>query len=66
MSIRPFAANLECPLSELISQLRNSDMRSTACEIFLALTCTSSAKLLSTATSPEHHYNQSGTSDKPR
>ncbi|CAL1386381.1 unnamed protein product [Linum trigynum] len=58
MSARPVAADLDCPLGQLASQLTDSDLRSAAYEIFLALTRTSSAKPLSTAAadSPNHHH----------
>ncbi|CAI0409013.1 unnamed protein product [Linum tenue] len=60
MSVRPVAADLECPLGQLASHLTDSDLRSAAYEIFLALTRTSSAKPLSTAATtdpPNHHHN---------
>ncbi|CAN1238999.1 Protein unc-13 homolog [Linum grandiflorum] len=56
MSPRPIATDLESPLGQLASDLTDSQLRSTAYEIFLAVSRASSGKLLSSASdSPNHH-----------
>ncbi|CAN1239004.1 Protein unc-13 homolog [Linum grandiflorum] len=65
MSPRPIATDLESPLGQLASDLTDSQLRSTAYEIFLAVSRASSGKLLSSASDSPNHHSFSNSNSSP-